>query len=586
MIAIVLTWANEAWAATPHATSDQDFFTPLAVLVFGLVAGYVVLQRQTESDTSIDDEAREIDLGATRDEVVEALKQLEVEKAKMDPGQYEIERQQLLARGARALRELDDEAAAEEEADVPRDEPKSTDGPVAPSASGGGVGELWESLAPEWRGAITALSAVAVVGLLYLGLRSDTRERREGDPITGGDIVTQSNARPEGLEAAPPQIVAQIKALETQLKENPKDLQTLNALTQLYLSANVPGQAMEYNKQVLDIDAKDKDGRAYKGVLRMLIGMSDGAIEIFDQVLVDDPNHLLSLFYKGLVLLELERFDEAVKAFEAALAADPNNPNLARALADAKAYASGERPTRPPASGELIVKGIVDVDPAAKASLRGNEVVYASVRQSGAAAGPPVAAIKLGAQFPQAFQISTADMRAMGGGTATVPEQLDLTIRVDLDGNAMTREAAPQATVTGLSKGTDGVRVMLSTNGAPSQAAAAPAATGGDVLAEGKVTLAPGKNAGQGVLFVSIRSAAGGGPPLAAKRFANPTFPVSFRITKKDMLPMWAGRPLPGQLILKAHIDRDGNAGTQEDGPAAVAPPLAPGATGLELALE
>ncbi|MEM6928839.1 MAG: tetratricopeptide repeat protein, partial [Myxococcota bacterium] len=538
--------------------------------------------RYTETDTSIDEEAREIDLGATRDEVVEALRQLEVEKSKMDPGQYEIERQQLLARGAKALRELDDEASAEEERDEPAPA-RPADEPVASPSEG--LAGLWHQLAPEWRGALTALGAVAVVGLLFMGLRSDTRERREGDPITGSDIVTSGNQRPAGLERANPQIVAQIEALEIQLQEDSQNVITLNGLTQLYLSANVPEKAMEYNTSVLEVDPKNKDGRAYRGVLRMMMGMGDKAVEAFDEVLAEDGQHLLSLFYKGLVLLELRRFDEAVGAFEAALAVDPNNPNLARALADAKGFASGKPPPgpAPAADGELIVRGTLDIDPALRSTVPSNAVLFASVRGP-SGQGAPVAAIKLAPRFPQPFQISTADMRAMGGGANAVPDQLTLTIRVDLDGNAMTREDAPKAVVTGIRRGADGLTVTLTSDGAASASPPAAAAGGGETLAAGTLTLAPGADT-SGVLFVSLRPVTGG-PPVAAKQIRAPSFPLTFELTKRDMIPMMAGRPLPGELILKAHIDRDGNAGTKEDGPAAVMPSVKVGTTDLQLRLE
>jgi len=575
---LLLTWADLAWAATPHGSEAQDFTTPAAVLVAGLVVGYVFLSRATESDASIDEESREIDLGATRDEVLEALRQLEVERPKMSAEDYEHERQQLLARGASALRELDDEDGdgepAADRAATPAREPASSP-----------IGGVWESLAPEWRGAIAALSAVAVVALLFFGLQGDTRERREGDSITGGDIVSNNNAAPQGLEGANPQLVAQIKALETQLKENPNDVQTLNELTQLYLSAGVPEQAFQYNNQVRELAPDDRDARAYLGVLRMMMGMGDRAIEAFDGVLAEDPDHLLATFYKGLVLLELRRFDEAVAAFERAMELDPGNPKLAQAAEQAKAMASGEPPPMP-SGGELIVRGTLDIDPAAKATLRGNEVVFASVKDP-SKAGPPVAAIKLPASFPAPFQITTADMRAMGAGTV-VPDQLSLTVRVDIDGNAMTREKAPMAVVNGLSKGADGVGVKLTLDGAPVEGApmAPPSAGGGgETLVSGTVTLAPGQDA-SGILYVSLRPAGGGGPPVAAKRFQAPRFPLQFVLTKADIIPMMAGRPVPAQLTLKAHIDRDGNVSTKEDGPAAELASVERGATGVQLRLE
>jgi len=585
---LLLTWAGEALAATPHGAEAQDLYTPLGVLIAGIAVAYVYLSNTagTDADASIEEEAREIDLGATRDEVVEALRQLEVEKPKMDPGQYEIERQQLLARGSKALRELD--GAEEEEAEAAR--PASAGDESAPAAAASdsqGPMAIWNALAPEWRGAISALTVVALIGGLLWMMQSDTRERREGDPITGSDIVTADNTRPSGLERANPQTVAQIEALETQLKENPQDIEALNTLTQLYLSASAPEKAFEYNRQVRELEPTNKDARAYLGVLRMMMGMTDTALAAFDEVLEEDPQHLLSHFYKGLVLLELRRFDEAVATFERAVEIDPNNPNLARALSDAKALASGEMPSpEPAATGDLLVRGTLDIDPAAKASLTGREVVFVSLKDP-TQAGPPVAAIKAPAQFPAPFQITKANMMAMGAATV-VPDQLLLTARIDLDGNAMTKEDAPSFTLSGIQRGAEGVRVVLSKGGgsASAPAAAPPAAAGGggDALVSGTATLAPGKDA-SGVLFISLMPATGG-PPVAAKRIPGASFPFEFSLTKSDMIPMMAGRPIPDQLILKLHVDRDGNASTKEDGPAAVLPSIAPGTRGVSLRLE
>ncbi|MEO0601809.1 MAG: hypothetical protein AAF211_10250, partial [Myxococcota bacterium] len=100
----------------------------------------------------------------------------------------------------------------------------------------------------------------------------------------------------------------------------------------------------------------------------------------------------------------------------------------------------------------------------------------------------------------------------------------------------------------------------------------------------GTLTLAPGADT-SGVLFVSLRPVTGG-PPVAAKPIRAPSFPLTFELTKQDMIPMMAGRPLPAELILKAHIDRDGNASTKEDGPAVVMPSVKVGSTGLQLRLE
>lgn len=579
---MTLIWSTAlALAATPHADDSQAWQLPLGILLLGLLAGFLLLQRETEADASIDEEAREIDLGATRDEVVEALKQLEVEKPKMDPGQYEVERQQLLARGAKALQELDEdpETAGREEEMAPAKPGAKSAAPQGDAPMADGPLAIWNQLAPEWRGAISALTVVAVIGGFVYFADANSRTRGENDSITGGDIVSRNNAPPEGLEQAPPQIVAQIEALETQLKENTEDLSVLNQLTQLYLSASVPEQAMNYNTQVRTLDPKNKEGRAYLGVLRFMMGMGDKAIASFDEVLSEDPDHREANFYRGLILMELGRFEEAVGSLQKANELMPGNPNLARALEDAKRLADGKPPAAPTGE-ERIVSGTLDIDPAARATIQGSEVVFVSVKDPNQA-GPPVAAIKMRAQFPAPFQITTADIRAMAGSTQ-VPDDLSLTVRVDLDGNAMTREKAPMVVVGGLKKGAEGVKAVLSMDGAP--APEAPAVAAGDTLVSGTATLAPGESA-EGTLFISARPIAGG-PPVAAKRVPGASFPYAFSLTKADVIPMMAGRPLPSEFIVKVHIDRDGNVSTQEDGPAAVLPTVKYGTTGVKVTLE
>lgn len=105
--------------------------------------------------------------------------------------------------------------------------------------------------------------------------------------------------------------------------------------------------------------------------------------------------------------------------------------------------------------------------------------------------------------------------------------------------------------------------------GGPGGPAAGPppggAAGGDEVLAAGKITLADaGKAAGKPYLFVFLKSP-GGGPPFAALKLEVTTFPLDFAITRANLIPMMAGRPLPPQLMLQARLDADGSATTKDD---------------------
>jgi len=66
------------------------------------------------------------------------------------------------------------------------------------------------------------------------------------------------------------------------------------------------------------------------------------------------------------------------------------------------------------------------------------------------------------------------------------------------------------------------------------------------------------KVAGKKVLFIIARGTRPG-PPLAVLRIGNPTFPVSFTLSKANV--MMPGIPFEGEVRITARLDADGNAG-------------------------
>jgi cytochrome c-type biogenesis protein CcmH len=87
------------------------------------------------------------------------------------------------------------------------------------------------------------------------------------------------------------------------------------------------------------------------------------------------------------------------------------------------------------------------------------------------------------------------------------------------------------------------------------------------------------------VLFLIARSPQGG-PPLAVKRIAAPTFPLEFEIGAADR--MIEALPFAGSMSLSARIDADGNATSRTPGDllGATPAPVEPGASGVELLID
>jgi cytochrome c-type biogenesis protein CcmH len=122
--------------------------------------------------------------------------------------------------------------------------------------------------------------------------------------------------------------------------------------------------------------------------------------------------------------------------------------------------------------------------------------------------------------------------------------------------------------------------------GTQAQAPAAASAGGHEVA--GTLDLDPalkGQVAPGSMLFVIVREAGvDKGPPVAVKRLATTSFPMSFSLTDADSM---AGEPLPSRLRIEARVDSDGNPLTRSpDDPSARVDDVKVGTRDLHLVLK
>ena len=152
--------------------------------------------------------------------------------------------------------------------------------------------------------------------------------------------------------------------------------------------------------------------------------------------------------------------------------------------------------------------------------------------------------------------------------------------------------------IAGPGKGHDELLAMASGSGPVAGATAAPAtnsvpapvasdSTGSEDLAvSGVVSLSSGEAVPTGgVLFIyARRPGQASGPPVAVKRIATPTLPLTFQLGPQDQ--MIKGMPFPATLDLSARWDADGNAMTKSaEDPSASAAGVAAGTSGIALEL-
>ncbi|MFT4627065.1 MAG: tetratricopeptide (TPR) repeat protein [Myxococcota bacterium] len=411
---------------------------PLAVIALGLIAGFALASRLRGGDAAVTDQTRRLDLDNERKAALEALRALESEAGKLTPEDYTLEREALVARGAAAMRVLEEGDAVGAETATPAMErllalqTELGDDALRAAIAGvyGGEPAPTGALAPEWRGALSALAVVALIGGLLGYANSNSVDRRPGASMTGNQDLGGTTDRKVELEA---RVTAQ-----------PNDLEAINELTILSIQGGDAPAAMEWNRKAFELDPNDPTARTWKAVLAAAVGMEDRALEMLNEVVEESPEHAEAWTYKGIIELRGGRAADAVVSLERSVALEPGNPQLQGALAQARqlAAAAGGGPAAPPAPtgpAEVVVSGVAELSPAIQDALSGSETLYVSLRNP--AGGPPLAAKRMPmGDWPAAFEVTTADAIAMGGAPRPFPPTLRLIVTIDADGNPMSKD--------------------------------------------------------------------------------------------------------------------------------------------------
>ena len=138
--------------------------------------------------------------------------------------------------------------------------------------------------------------------------------------------VKQSTSSP--APAAPPaDLQKQIDTLRSMLKDDPKNLNVLIQLGNLYFDAEQFNEAIEAYSRVLEIDPKNADVRTDMGIMYRKKRDYDRAIAEFKKAAEVDPRHVNSRYNLGIVLLhDKQDIKGAIKAWEDYLRVEPTGP--------------------------------------------------------------------------------------------------------------------------------------------------------------------------------------------------------------------------------------------------------------------
>jgi cytochrome c-type biogenesis protein CcmH/NrfG len=203
-------------------------------------------------------------------------------------------------------------------------------------------------------------------------------------------------------------------------------------------------KAIDTFKQVLAQEPNQPEAHSYMGFILIQAGHGDGALMAFERALTVAPNFPMALWGKGMVLYRDKKdYAGAKEIFGKLLEMVPagsERNEIAKVLAEIQDDAgptapAANAPAAPSSSAE--VSGTISIDPKLRGDVDPNATLFIIARQTGG--GPPLAVKKIDKPtFPLSYSLGQENVMMQG---RPFTGKINISVRLDKDGNAMTREA-------------------------------------------------------------------------------------------------------------------------------------------------
>jgi cytochrome c-type biogenesis protein CcmH/NrfG len=437
----------------------------IAVAVATVIA--VIAAMRIRRDAHASDDLTGRDLEADWQSLCEQLRA--VRSAETDDPELAHQRYALELRAAAQLKAMSMNLEKEETNDEPSES--------VPAARASWVGAAWGA---------AAMCAIFVPLLLVQQFAS---ERTEGGSVTGNTGPAGGTvSAPMGKRPALPAPDPALKPLHEAIKANPKDVAARIRLIRAQIGRRRFVPAFEQAAEVLRIDPNNAQAKTFSAIVRIEMGMSSKATGLLSEALKTDPTLVEAWIYRGVANLQNGEAQAALDDWNEAIVLRPDSQTvLAPLMERAKGVLSGDikipaRPTagpsganphapkasaaQPPAPSNFNSKPAAAVGPVAKVTInlapgaeaKKGAVLFVIARAAGSKGGPPAAVKRLSVgDFPIQVELSAAD--AMMGGA--LPQNLDITARVDGDGNPLTKNDGVRGSVSAVILGGAAVSLTL-----------------------------------------------------------------------------------------------------------------------------
>jgi len=276
-----------------------------------------------------------------------------------------------------------------------------------------------------------------------------------------------SEVTPEGM----------VGKLARRLDKNPEDLEGWILLGRSYSQLEQYPLAVRAYQRA-DHLANGGNAEALTGLAEALVlgnqsDLAGRAGKLFEQALAIEPRSTKALFYAAIAAMERGEKPLARSRFMTLLAANPppevrtlieqtvQNLDAAPAAEGAKPGAKAAAvPAPAAASAEVVsVKLSVTLSPAVAAKAAAGAPLFVLARTPGQR-GPPLAARRLDARFPQDVELRSTDAMLSGTGFAS-GQELEITARISNGGSAMSTAGDPFGSIRVKAGGAGVSRIVI-----------------------------------------------------------------------------------------------------------------------------
>jgi len=125
------------------------------------------------------------------------------------------------------------------------------------------------------------------------------------------------------------EIMKMVEDYRARLAKNPKDVEALVGLGNLYFDSAQWPRAIEHYEKALEVDPKNADARVDLGICLHSTGDNERAVKEMERVTRENPGHKNAWFNLGVVEMASGDNKAAIRAWEQFLKLDPNGERSA-----------------------------------------------------------------------------------------------------------------------------------------------------------------------------------------------------------------------------------------------------------------